>query len=50
MREIYFVPDKRELPARLKEIARKGDMVITLGAGDIYIAGEGLLETLNGEG
>ena len=33
-----------EVTARLREIAQEGDVVITMGAGDIFRAGEALLE------
>ncbi len=48
MRERYFVAEKEEIARELKKIVRPGDMVITLGAGDIYRAGEQLLELLRG--
>jgi len=34
-REVYYVPEKEELPERLMKIVKPGDMVITFGAGDI---------------
>ena len=40
---VTYVADKSQLPARLAEIVRPGDLVLTLGAGDIRSAGEGLL-------
>lgn len=40
---VTYVADKAALPARLFEIVRPGDLVLTLGAGDIRAAGEGLL-------
>ncbi len=40
---VTYVADKAALPARLAEIIRPGDLVLTLGAGDIRAAGEGLL-------
>jgi UDP-N-acetylmuramate--alanine ligase len=40
---VHYVPDKHDLPARLAEAVRPGDIVLTLGAGDIRAAGEGLL-------
>ena len=40
---VTYVADKSALPARLSEIVRPGDLVLTLGAGDIRSAGEGLL-------
>ncbi len=46
MRERYFVSKKEDIPARLMKIVRPGDMVITLGAGDIYRVGEEFLGLL----
>ena len=40
---VTYVADKSALPARLSEIVQSGDLVLTLGAGDIRSAGEGLL-------
>ena len=40
---VTYVADKSALPSRLAEIVRPGDLVLTLGAGDIRGAGEGLL-------
>jgi len=34
-----------DVTARLKELARPGDLVLTVGAGDIYLAGEALLKS-----
>ncbi len=36
----HYVPDKREVPAFLQSIRQPGDMVITMGAGDIWKYGE----------
>lgn len=38
-----FFPDFDALEARLKEIARPGDVIFTVGAGDIYRIGERLV-------
>ena len=46
MRERYFVPKKEEIAPELMRIVQPGDMVITLGAGDIYRSGEELLALL----
>jgi len=46
MRERYFVPKKEEIATELMRIVQPGDMVITLGAGDIYRSGEELLALL----
>ena len=40
---VSYVADKAALPARLAEMVRPGDVLLTLGAGDIRVAGEGLL-------
>ena len=40
---VTYVADKAALPTRLMELVRPGDLVLTLGAGDIRAAGEGLL-------
>ena len=43
---VEYVPDKNALPERLAEIVRDGDLLLTMGAGDIRNAGEGLLAIL----
>lgn len=47
--ETYYVPDKNALPAKLAEIVRGGDFVITVGAGDITRVGPALLRILRGQ-
>lgn len=44
--QVYYNPDKKELVEFLRQNAKSGDMVITLGAGDIYKVGLQFLETL----
>ena len=44
---VTYVADKCMLPARLAALTRPGDLVLTLGAGDIREAGEGLLAGAN---
>lgn len=39
-----YCPTLEETAARLREIARPGDLILTAGAGDIYRAGEALLK------
>ncbi|TNE74484.1 UDP-N-acetylmuramate--L-alanine ligase [bacterium] len=46
-RNVHYVVDKRELPAKLKEIVKQDDIVITMGAGDIYKYGEMFADSLN---
>jgi UDP-N-acetylmuramate--alanine ligase len=47
-RDVRYVADKAEVPAALSEIVREGDIVITMGAGDIYRYGAQYLDTLTG--
>ncbi len=37
-----FCPTLPDVTARLRELARPGDLILTVGAGDIYLAGEAL--------
>ncbi len=46
-KNVHYVKDKNELPGKLKEIAKPGDIIITMGAGDIYRFGEKFVEQLN---
>ena len=39
----YF-PTLKALTARLRELAQPGDLILTVGAGDIYTAGEALVQ------
>lgn len=45
-RKVHYVEDKAKLPERLKEIIKPGDVIITMGAGDIYKYGEEFVEML----
>ncbi len=47
-RQVEVVP-RKELAARLQAVARAGDMVVTLGAGDITLVGDELLARLREE-
>ena len=44
--EIEFVADKGEIANHLAAKLRAGDIVLTLGAGDIYKVGDALVEAL----
>jgi UDP-N-acetylmuramate--alanine ligase len=44
--EIEFIPDKGEIANHLVGKLRAGDIVLTLGAGDIYKVGDTLVEAL----
>jgi UDP-N-acetylmuramate--alanine ligase len=45
-RDAWFVPDRSTLAAALRDKVREGDLVLTLGAGDITHLGEELLALL----
>lgn len=45
-RDVHYLQDKKDLPGKLKEIVRDGDIVITMGAGDIYKYGEQFAEMM----
>ena len=47
---ISFLPRLHDVVARLAPRVRPGDLVLTLGAGDVFHAGEQLLATLAGQG
>ncbi len=47
---VVYIQDKREIPKRLVEIVRPGDLIMTIGAGDIWKYGLETLKLLqNGE-
>ena len=43
-KEVHYVQDKKQVPAFLKTHVKKGDIVITMGAGDIWKFGEEFLK------
>lgn len=45
-KEVHYVPDKKSVPAYLLKTVKEGDMVITMGAGDIWKYGEEFLKQL----
>lgn len=49
-REVSYVPDKKNLPAHLKKIMKEGDIIITMGAGDIWKYGEEFIQLLGASG
>lgn len=48
--ETHYVPAAGELPRALADLAGPGDLVLTLGAGDVTEVGPALLRVLGGEG
>jgi UDP-N-acetylmuramate--alanine ligase len=45
-KDVHYVPDKKGIPAFLKSIVKAGDIVITMGAGDIWKYGEEFLKQI----
>lgn len=45
-RNVHYVPDKQELPEELKKLVEPGDIVITMGAGDIYKYGDRFVRSI----
>ncbi|MDX1671572.1 MAG: cyanophycin synthetase, partial [Balneolaceae bacterium] len=45
-RKVHYVEEKKDLPTKLIEIVQSGDLVITMGAGDIYKYGEQFVDAL----
>jgi len=45
-RRVEYVPNKQDIPALLQQMTREGDIVMTLGAGDIWKFGNEFLSGL----
>lgn len=45
-KDVHYVKEKYDLPAALDELARPGDLIITLGCGDVTIVGPLLAKLL----
>ena len=48
-RDVHYVQDKADLPAELAALTKPGDLVMTMGAGDIWRYGDAFLESLTAE-
>ncbi len=48
--DVYYIPQMDAIPRVLSHVSERGDLVLTLGAGDISKAGEELLELLEERG
>lgn len=46
---VSYIPNREDIAAAIKDQLTAGDLVITMGAGDIYKTGEELLELLKAE-
>jgi UDP-N-acetylmuramate--alanine ligase len=48
-KNVIYVPDKKDIPKKLIEMKKKDDIIITMGAGDIWKYGEKFVELLKEE-
>ncbi|MCU0406066.1 MAG: UDP-N-acetylmuramate--L-alanine ligase [Ignavibacteriaceae bacterium] len=48
-KNVIYVPDKKDIPKKLMELKKKNDIIITMGAGDIWKYGEKFVELLKEE-
>jgi UDP-N-acetylmuramate--alanine ligase len=46
-KNVHYVADKNKVPALLNEIKKDGDIIVTMGAGDIWKYGEQFVAMLN---
>jgi UDP-N-acetylmuramate--alanine ligase len=44
--QVTYIPNKEQIARYLSEFAEAGDLIITMGAGNIYLVGEELVEKL----
>jgi UDP-N-acetylmuramate--alanine ligase len=49
-KQVYYIPEKKDVPAFLSKIKQAGDMIITMGAGDIWKYGEEFVKSLKAGG
>ncbi len=49
-KDVTWISDREKIPAHLADLLREGDIVITLGAGNIWQQGEALIKLLAGGG
>ncbi len=45
-KQVHYVPDKKQVPSFLMGMKHKGDIIITMGAGDIWRFGEDFIKQL----
>ena len=48
-KNVHYIPDKKDVPKKVMELKKKGDIIITMGAGDIWKYGEKFVELLKEE-
>jgi UDP-N-acetylmuramate--alanine ligase len=48
-KEVYYIPDKKQVPAFLRNIFKSGDIIVTMGAGDIWKYGEEFMKQIKSQ-
>ena len=48
-RDVAYIPDKEKIADHMTKILKRGDLMITLGAGDVWKIGEQVLERLHAQ-
>lgn len=48
-KQVHYVPDKKDVPAFLQKHMQRGDIIITMGAGDIWKFGDEFIKSLSGK-
>lgn len=48
-KNVYYIPDKKDVPKKLMELKKNDDIIITMGAGDIWKYGEKFVELIKEE-
>ncbi|MBK9097791.1 MAG: UDP-N-acetylmuramate--L-alanine ligase [bacterium] len=48
-KNVIYVPDKNDIPKKLMEVKKKEDIIVTMGAGDIWKYGEKFVQLLKEE-
>lgn len=43
-KDVTYIPDKKDVPKHLAKVLKSGDMVVTMGAGDIWQIGDEILK------
>jgi UDP-N-acetylmuramate--alanine ligase len=46
-KDVHYISDKKNLPQFLKTIAKENDLVVTMGAGDVWKCGMEFINLLN---
>lgn len=47
--EVFYIANLQDIPSKLQEICKTGDLIMTMGAGNVYTVAEKLAEILGGQ-